>query len=59
MARVLHGASMEAAFPTVVGGFIERLLNEVTKDIEQTRGGETCGNHHDEFVAESALHLAI
>jgi hypothetical protein len=56
---VFHGASVEAVFPTRVGGFIQCLLNEVPEDVEQTRGSESRGDHHQEFVGERALHLAF
>jgi len=56
---MFHRAPVEAVFPSCAGGFIERLLNEVTEDVEHTRGGESRGNHQDEFLGERALHRAF
>jgi hypothetical protein len=59
MAMMFHRASVEAVFPSCVGGFIKGFLNKVPEDPKHTRGGESCGNHHDEFVSERALHRAF
>ena len=56
---MFHRASVEAVFPSRVGGLIKRLLNEVTEDVEHTRRGESRGNHQNEFLGERALHGAF
>ena len=56
---MFHRASVEAVFPSCVGGFIEGFLNEMSEDPEHTRGGESRGNHQDEFLGERALHRAF